>query len=105
MTINRYLIPFSWGWSALAIASGLLVAFISGWTLLHTYPPLFCITIGIFGGSLLVVPGLLSVGIWEWRLGRASRREFLLHFLTPQLFVIVGFLIAYVTESIRTHAA
>lgn len=105
MTINRYLIAFSWAWSALAIASGSLVSFISGWTLLHNYPPLFWLTLGIFCGSLLVVPALLSVAFWEWRSGRASRREFLFHFLTPQLFVIAVFLIAYLTESIRTHAA
>ena len=105
MSYNRYIIPFSWAWSSAALVSGVLGALLSGWTLLHSYTPLFVLTIGVFGGSLLIAPSLIAVGIWEWRTGKASARVFLLHFLLPQLLVVVGFLIGYVTESIRTHTA
>ena len=87
------------------MVSGVLVALLSGWTLLHNYTPLFVLTTGVFAGSLLIVPALIVVGIWEWRTGKASARVFFLHFLLPQLLVGVGFLIGYVTESIRTHTA
>lgn len=87
------------------MVSGILVALLSGWTLLHSYTPLFVLTIGVFGGSLLITPSLITLGIWEWRTGKVSARVFLLHFLLPQLLVVVGFLIGYVAENIRTQAA
>jgi len=105
VSINRYIIPLSWGWGAAALVSGVLVALLSGWTLLHTYTPVFCLTVMVFAGSILTVPALVALGAWEWRSGRVSLRVFLLHFVVPQAFVVAGVLIAYVAESVRSHAA
>jgi hypothetical protein len=102
---NRYVIPFTWGWGGAAIVSGLLVAFLSGWTLLHSYTLIFCLVFAVFTGSIFTIPALLALGAWEWRSGRMSLRVFLLHFVMPQLLVILGFLIAYVAESARNHTA
>jgi hypothetical protein len=98
--LRYYAIPLSWVWASLAIASGLLGAIIGGWTLLHSYTPLFYLGIGVFCGSALLVPLLVVVGAWAWLSGRASLRVFLLHFLAPQLLAVAGFLVAYVAESI-----
>lgn len=103
--LRYYAIPFSWTWASLVVTSGLLGAIIGGWTLLHSYTPLFCFAIGVFWGSVLVVPFLVAVGAWSWLTGRASLRVFLLHFLTPQFLAVAGFLVAYVAESIQTHGA
>lgn len=105
MNINRYVIPFSWGWGGAAIVSGVLVALLSGWTLLHNYIPIFCLTLAVFAGSILAIPALLALGAWEWRSGRMSLRVFLLHFVLPQMLVVVGFLIAYIAENARNHTA
>jgi len=105
MNRNQYIAACSWGWGSLAVLAGLLLASISGWTLLHSYTPLFCICVAAFGGSLLVIPTIIGFGAWQWRKHRIAPRVFLLHFVVPQVLAITGLIIGYVIEAIRAHPA
>jgi hypothetical protein len=105
MSRNQYIIACSWGWGSLGVLAGLLLAFISGWTLLHSYTPLFCFCVAAFGGSFLVIPAIIGFGVWQWRKQRIDPRVFLLHFAVPQALAITGLIIGYVVETIRAHPA
>ncbi len=105
MNRNQYIVACSWGWGSLALVAGLLLAFISGWTLLHSYTPLFCLCIAGFGGSLLIIPTIIGFGAWQWRKQRIAPRAFLLHFVVPQALAVTGLTIGYVIETVRSHSA